>query len=114
MKALIFAAISLIFLATTARAAGKCGDPQRVALQLHEAIYSEDRAGAESRLIATILPVSACLSREGYNLTGTVLPGRLGIIIEIQGILRRQSVRMSTPAEINRLLRFWKVNAPKR
>lgn len=113
MKSLIFAVMAVICLVPAARAAG-CGDSQRVAFLLHEAIYSEDRAGAESRLIGVILPISACLSREGYNLAEVTIPGRLGIILVIQGALRRQSVRMSTPADVDRLLRFWKVNASKR
>lgn len=113
MKNLIFAVIALVCLAPAARAAG-CGDPQRVAFLFHEAVYSQDRTGAESRLIGGILPVSACLSREGYKLAELTIPGRLGIILVIQGALRRQSVRMNTPEDVDRLLRFWKVNAPKR
>jgi len=109
MKTILLVIYSLFFFAASAMAGGSCGDSRRVAFLLHEVFYADDRPNAESRLISGVFPISACLSREGYQINTTRLPGRLGIVLEILGALRGQSVRMSTPEDVDRKIRLWKV-----
>jgi|GEM_PF-3896788 len=106
---LLFLAVGMIAPAA-GMAGGACGDPVRVSALFHEAVYADDRDDAESRLITGIFPVVSCLSREGYLGTPSGIPGRFSMILEILGALHRQSVRMSTPADVDRQIRLWKVN----
>ena len=109
MKAILLAIFSLFLFAAAAKAGVSCGDSRRVAFLLHEVFYADDRAVAESRLISGVFPIPACLSREGYQINTARMPGRLAIVLEILGALRGQSVRMSTPEDVDRKIRLWKV-----
>jgi len=109
MKRILLFVGALVVFAQAAMAGGSCGDSQRVASLLHEVVYADDRADAESRLISGIFPISTCLSREGYVLTPTT-PGKFGIVLHILGSLRRQNVHMSTPEDVDRKLRLWQLS----
>lgn len=95
-------------------AAAGCGDDKRIAFLLREAYYSADRTAAESRLITGIMPVAACLAREGKLPNPAALPGRFGIAVYVWGRLRDQELRMSTPEDLDRQLRLWALGAKKK
>lgn len=89
--------------------AGACGDPRRIAALYHEAVFSGDRAEAERRLVAALFPVISCLSRDGYLESPSGLPGRFRLVIEVLAAMRRESIHVSTPDDVQRQVRIWKI-----
>ncbi len=94
-----------------AEAGSDCGDPHRVTELFMDAVYASDRADAEGKLIQGVYPVVSCLSREGYLTQPSELKGRFSLVLEVLAALRRQSLHVSTPEDIDRQVRLWKVHS---
>lgn len=107
MKNIFAALIVCVISAVPALAGAGCGDPKIMASLFHNAVFADDRDAAERQLLPGALIVSPCLSRQGYNLSASLIPGRLGIVLAILGAMRQESAAMSTPDDVDRQLRLW-------
>jgi len=107
MKNIRIAVALLLWWAAPALAGSGCGD-QRIMVSLYRnAVFAEDRVAAERQLIPAALIVAPCLTREGYKLADSLIPGRFGVVLAILAAMRRESAAMSTAADVDRKLRLW-------